>query len=219
MTEIDHLPAEFIWYLKEYQAATDHDPNAWRVMERAGVRRRVGKDNYVITDLEPPVVELQPWFYGWNNDVVRHELAHLILAWSRVEAHLIDALGSREAALPFIESLCNQALAFLQITQPMVDKAVKKHGVSAQAVRHLMRVSGAKADRALHRLVQDNPDARRAGYITTGNYIQHVSYCNLPLPFWAFERVPEPTACFPVEANATAVRIPNRPQVIGVCWG
>ncbi|MFC4424638.1 hypothetical protein [Deinococcus navajonensis] len=216
---IDHLPAEFIWYVKEWQAATGYESSAWRALAQTDVRRRIGRDNYVITDLEPPVVSFQPWFYGWDNDVVRHELAHLLLAWSRVEAHLIAALGSREAARPFIEALCNQALAFLQITQPMVDDAVKKHGVSAKAVRQIMRVSGARADRALHRLIQDDPDAQRAGFITSGNYIQHISNCNFPLPFWLFDRVPEPMLTFPAEANATAIRTPKRPQIIGVCWG
>ncbi|WP_272976892.1 hypothetical protein [Deinococcus geothermalis] len=216
---MDHLPREFISYLKEVQAAIGHEANAFRAARLLEISMKVGAENYVLTESDPPVMHLQPWFYGWNNDVIRHEMAHIILAWSRVEAHLIRDFGSREAALPMIENLCNQALAFLQITQPMVNAAVKRHGVSAQAVRHLMRLSGAHADRALHRLIQDDPDAARSGFVTSGKYIGQVSYCNLPLPFWLFERVPEPALRFPPDTNATFSRIPNTHNLIGVCWG
>lgn len=216
---MEHLPSEFISYLKEVQAHIGYETNAYRAARMLEIRMKVGPDNYVLTHTDPPVMHLQPWYYGWNNDVIRHELAHIILAWSNVEGHLIAEFGSREAAMPAIENLCNQALAFLQISQPMVDAAVKRHGVSAQAVRQLMRASGARAERALHRLIQDDPDQARAGFITSGKYIAQVSHCNLPLPFWLFERVPEPADQFPREANATFSALPSRLQLIGVCWG
>lgn len=216
---MDHLPWEFISYLKDVQAHIKHESNAFRAARLLEVRMRVGAENYVLTETEPPIMHLQPWFYGWNNDVIRHELAHIILAWSRVEAHLIQEFGSREAALPVIEHLCNQALSFLQITQPMVDAAVKRHGVSAQAVRQLMRVSGARAERALHRLIQDDPEAERSGFTTSGSYIAQVSHCNLALPFWMFERIPEPALLFPAEANATFSQLPGGGRLIGVCRG
>lgn len=216
---MEHLPWEFISYLKDVQELIGHEPNAYRATRLLEIRMRVGAENYVLTQTDPPVMHLQPWYYGWSNDVIRHELAHIILAWSRVEVHLIQEFGgSREAATPMIEHLCNQALSFLQITQPMVDAAVKQHGVSAQAVRQIMRVSGARADRALHRLIQDNPEYARAGFITSGNYIAQVSHCNLPLPFWMFERIPEPAKLFPREANATFTLL-SPAKAVGVCWG
>lgn len=215
---MEQLPWDFISYLKEIQAYVGNEPNAFRAARMLEIQMKVGAENYVLTDTEPPIMHLQPWFYGWNNDVLRHELAHVLLAWSRVEEHLIQEFGSREAARPMIEYLCNQALAFLHIPQNMVDAAVKRHGVSAQAVKTLMRVSGAKADRALHRLVQDNPDAARSGFLTNGNYISQVSICNMQLPFWAFHRVPEPTKEFPPEANATFRLLKNRQHLVGVCW-
>lgn len=216
---MDHLPGEFIAHLKYVQAHIGHEANAYRAARLLEIQMRIGAENYVLIELDPPVMHLQPWYYGWNNDVIRHELAHIILTWSNVEAHLIAEYGSREAAQPVIEAFCHQALAFLQITQPMVDRAVRKHGVSARAVRHLMRLSGASVERALHRLIQDEPDYARAGFITSGTHIAQVSHCNLPLPFWLFERVPEPTLLFPREANATFSTMPGGQKLIGVCWG
>lgn len=216
---MENLPWDFISYLKEIQAHIGHEPNAFRAVQMLEIRMKIGIENYVLTQADPPIMHIQPWFYGWNNDVIRHELAHILLAWSNVEGHLIREYGSREAAQPYIENLCNQALAFLQITQPMVDAATKRYGVSARAARHIMKLSGANADRALHRLIQDQPDACRAGFRTSGKYVAQVSHCNFPLPFWLFERVPEPAQEFPKEANATFVSIMQRHSIIGVCWG
>lgn len=214
---MDTLPIDYIRYLKDVQAHLGHEANAFKAARLLEVRVRPSRDNYVVTDADPPIMHLQPWWYGWSNDVVRHELAHIILAWSNIEAHLIREYGSREAAQPFIENLCNQAVAFLHITQPMVDEAVRRHGVTARAVRHLQQRSGAGVATALRRLIYDDPHAERAGFLTSGNYIKEVAMCNHGLPFGWLDRVPEPALKFPREAPASFFRLPGGLQLIGVC--
>ncbi|MFB9994110.1 hypothetical protein ACFFLM_19305 [Deinococcus oregonensis] len=215
----DAWPALYIQFVKDIQAYLEHEPNSYKALHRLGIHVRMGRDNYVITQSKPPVVYLQPWFYGYNNETVEHEYGHILLAWSNIESQMIQEYGSREAAQPFIESLCEQALPFLRITQPMVDEAVRRYGVTSRAVVFLMLKAKARPEVALRRLIYDHPNAERAGFITSGNYIREVARCNLGLPFSWLERVPEPSAWFPSDIPVSFTRIPHTHNLIGVVAG
>lgn len=214
--DIDHLAADYIGYVKALQKHAQHEAHALRLARALEIRVRVGLVNRSYPELpDGPRVVVQPWWYG-NTDVLRHEVAHVMLWWSGLETEIIEEYGP-EVGWGVVEKLCNSAIAFLRITQPMVDEAVRCYGVTARAVRHLQNLSGAWPEMALRRLIYDDPRAERAGFLTSGSHIAEVAMCNHGLPFGWLDRVPEPALAFPPDANVTFFPLPGASRLIGVC--
>ena len=212
-----YLAADYIKYVKDVQQALENEPHALRFARALEIRIRVGLFNRSTPDHPAgPLMVLQPWYYG-NNDVVRHETAHILLWWSGLEAEIIAEYGD-ELGWKVVENLCQFAVAFLRITPAMLEEAVGRYGVTARAVRHLQKLSGADARSALLRLVYDDPRGCRAGFLTSGRYIASVAQCNWALPFGWLDEVPQPWRRFPEGANVSFFTL-NRGQVVGVCWG
>lgn len=214
----EHLPADFIRYIKAVQNHAGHEAHAYRLARALQIRVRVGLHNYCLPEAQPdPLIVLQPWYFGWSNDVLRHELAHILLYWSGLESHVLAHYGP-EDGWPIVERLCQQAVAFLHIPQPLLDEAVRAHGLSAHAVLHLQRASRAGLSTALRRLIYDQPDAQRAGFITSGPYVREVAQCNFRLPFGWLDRVPEPQARFSHAGGLTVARVDST-STVGVVQG
>ncbi|TDE85320.1 hypothetical protein [Deinococcus sp. S9] len=216
--DTDYLVADYIGYVKALLRYAGNEAHALRLARALEIRVRIGTVNRSFPELpDGPRVVVQPWWYG-NNDVVRHELAHVMLWWSGLEREILEEFGD-ELGWRVVENLCNHAVTFLRMPQTMVDEAVRRHGVTARAVGHLRKLSGARPDEAMRRLVYDDLQAPRAGFLTSGLYIREVAQCNLSLPFSWLERVPEPTLKFPPEARASFLTLPGGTSLIGVCAG
>lgn len=211
-----YLASDYIKYVKAVQLLKK-EPHALRFVRSLEVRVKIGMFNRCTPDHpDGPVMVVQPWYYG-NNDVVRHEAAHILLWWSGLEAEIIEEFGD-ELGWKVVENLCRFAVAFLRITPEMLDDAVKRYGVTARAVRHLQKLSGADARTALLRLVYDEPSECRAGFITSGLFVAEVAQCNWALPFGWMDEVPQPWKWFPEGANVSFFTV-SRAQLIGVAWG
>lgn len=216
--DIDHLAADYIGYVKALQKHARHEAHALRLARALEIRVRVGLVNRSYPELPGgPRVVVQPWWYG-NSDVLRHEVAHVMLWWSGLEREILEEYGD-ELGWKVVENLCHQAVTFLRMPQTTVDEAVRRCGVTAKAVRHLQKVSGADAKTALHRLIYDDPYAERAGFLTSGLYIAEVAQCRLSLPFSWLERVPEPALRFPEDAKVSFLKLPGNASMVGVCAG
>lgn len=212
-----HLAADYIHYIKAIQKQLNDEAHALRVARALNIRVRIGLSNRCTPDHpKGPLMVVQPWHYG-NTDVVRHEEAHIFLLWSGLEAEIISEFGE-ELGWRVVENLCQFAVAFLRITQPMVNEAVKRYGVSAKAVRHLQKVSGADAHTAMTRLIYDDPRSCRAGFVISGRYVSEVAQCNWGLPFGWLDEVLEPARRFPSDANVSFLKL-TPSQTLGVCWG
>lgn len=214
--DLERLPADFIQYVKDLHAYANYEQHSYKLACALQIRVRVALHNSVLpgADLNP-MIFLQPWFYGGNNDVMRHEIAHVMLWWSGLEARILNEHGL-DYGKRIIEGLCNQAIAFLRIPQPMVDAAVTRYGVSAQAVATLMRQTRAPYQMAMDRLTFDRPCESRAAFLTSGKYIVGVSVCNFRLSFWLSHRVPEPHVLVP---KASLLRRPHGAGLLGVLQG
>lgn len=216
--DTSYLAEDYFGYIKALQKYADHEPHALRLARALEVRVRIGVLNrtYPETPNGPRIV-VQPWHYG-NSDMLRHELAHVMLWWSGLEAEILAEYGD-ELGWKVIENLCNHAVGFLRIPPPMVEEATRLYGVTAQAVQHLQKLSGARPEVALRRLIYDDPRAERAGFLTSGLYIQEVAQCNWGLPFGWLDRVPEPALKFPKDAKVSFAPLGGGHSLIGVCWG
>lgn len=212
-----HLASDYIYYLKAVQKELRHEAHALRVARELDIRVRIGFSNRCTPEHpDGPLMVVQPWHYG-NTDVVRHEEAHILLWWSGLEDEIIAEFGE-ELGWRVVENLCQFAVGFLRITQPMVDQAVDRYGVSARAVKHLKKVSGADTQTALRRLVYDDPRSCRAGFLLSGRYVAEVAQCNWSLPFSWAEEVIKPARRFPPDANVSFLKL-TPSQTLGVCWG
>ena len=214
--DLERLPTDFIQYVKDLHAYANHEQHSYKLARALQIRVRVALHNSALPGADPePVIFLQPWWYSGNNDVTRHEIAHVMLWWSGLEARILKEHGL-DLGKKIIEGLCNQAIAFLRIPQPMVDAAVKRYGVSAQAVDSLIKQTRAPYQMAMDRLMFDKPCESRAAFLTSGKYIVGVSVCNFRLPFWVFDRVPEPQLLVP---QASLLRRPHGAGLLGVFRG
>lgn len=215
--EIGDLPAYFIQEIKDYSAQAHYERNAFRLSELLGVRIRPGRYTSIIPG-PPPTIILEPQLLGLrDSDHVRHELGHVIMWWSGVEKALVEEFGSTEAAKPYIESLCHAAVAFLRAPQNLVDEATRRFGVSASAAAWLREETRMTPYAAMQRLVYDDPAATRAGFVMSGNYVAEVAGCNFRLPFWRYDRVPDPSYVLPDEVSPSLVHIPGTTTAIGIC--
>jgi len=213
---METLPQDFIDFVRALQKHAKYEAHSYKLAKALGMRVRLGMTNYAMPAADDrPIIVLSPWYFGGNNDVTRHEIGHVMLYWSGLERLIIQEHGLEEG-MQVIERLCQQAVAFLQITQPMVDEAISRHGVSAQAVSFLQKLTGATPQAAMSRLIYDDPNAERAGFITSGNYIAQIASCNLRLPFWLFDRVPEPHVVLP---GASLLRLPHGGGLLGMLTG
>ncbi|SMB93396.1 hypothetical protein [Deinococcus hopiensis] len=215
--DTSYLAADYLYYLKAVQKELRHERHALKVAHYLGIRIRIGWANRCTPDHpNGPLMVVTPWNYG-NTDVVRHEEAHIILWWSGLEAEIIAEFGE-ELGWRVVENLCQFAVGFMRITQPMVDEAIRRYGVSAKAVRYLQKVSGADALTALNRLVYDDPRSCRAGFLLSGCYVAQTAECNWGLPFRWLDQVHNLRKRFPEDANVSWLKL-TPSQTLGVCWG
>ncbi|MCD0175510.1 hypothetical protein IHN32_06040 [Deinococcus sp. 14RED07] len=213
-----YLVSDYIRYVRALLEYAGHEKHALKLARVLEMRVRIGLLNRTYPEAAGGArIVVQPWYYG-NSDVLRHEMAHVMLWWSGLEAEIVAEFGD-EVGWNVIENLCNHAIPFLRIPQPLVDHVTAQHGVTAQAVREIQKLSGTPPDMAMCRLIYDDPQAARAAFITNGHFIQHVAQCNWGLPFSWLDRIPEPARMFPEEANVSFHTLPSRHQLIGVCWG
>ncbi|MVN86854.1 hypothetical protein GO986_08765 [Deinococcus sp. HMF7620] len=211
------LASDYIHYVKAVQRQLGYEPHALRLARALDIRVRIGWANRCTPDHpDGPLMVVQPWHYG-NTDVIRHEEAHILLWWSGLEAEIIAEFGE-ELGWRVVENLCQFAVGFLRITPSMLDQAVKRYGVSARAVKHLQKLSGADVRTAMNRLVYDDPRSCRAGFLLSGHYVSDVAQCNWGLPFRWLEEVPKPMRRFPSDANVSFLKL-TPSQTLGVCWG
>lgn len=212
-----YLVADYIRYVRALLQHAGHEKHALKLARLLEMRVRVGLLNRTYPEATGGArIVVQPWHYG-NSDVLRHEMAHVMLWWSGLEAEIIEEYGD-EIGWKVIENLCNHAIPFLRIPQPLVDHVTSQHGVTARAVREIQKLSGTPPNMAMCRLTYDDPQAARAAFITNGQFIQHVAQCNWSLPFSWLQQVPRPARLFPDTANVTYHTLPGRLQLIGVCW-
>lgn len=214
--DIERLPADFITFINHVHANAGYERHAYRLARALQVRVRAAAHNRAFPEAEPQaVIEVQPWYFGWDNDVIRHELSHVLMYWSGLESHMIAEYGLEDGKAR-IEQLCQQAVAFLRIPQPLIEQAVRKHGVTARAVAQLQKTTGAPAQMALERLVFDRPDEERGGLIVSNSHVAAVAVCNVTLPVWLGWRVPEPRITL---KGATFSRLPEWGSVVAVFSG
>lgn len=213
---METLPQDFIEFVRALQKHAKYEAHSYKLAKALGMRVRIGLTNYAVPAADSrPIIVLSPWYFGGDNDVTRHEIGHVMLYWSGLERLIVQEYGLEEG-MQIIERLCQQAVAFLRITQPMVDKAIRRYKVSARAVAYLQKLTGANPQTCLDRLIYDDPSAERAGFITSGKYISGIASCNVRLPFWLFDRVPEPKQVLP---QASLIRLPHSYGLIGVVNG
>ena len=121
-----------------------------------------------------------------------HEVGHILLKQSGIEGEIIRRAENHEEALLYIEGFANLAASLLLMPQPLLYEAHKRHGDSPEAILHLTQNGRASLGAALRRHVYSDPYARRAAFVVSGNYIADAASANLWLPFWRYDRVPEP---------------------------
>ena len=209
---MQELAVAFAAYVHQIHAQLGH-VTEWRELAALlDVLVRPGVYNSCLPG-PPTVITLLPDNYvsRWS-DKPMHELAHVLLERSGIEAEAIRIAGSRDEAMPYIEAMCHHAAGLLQMPAPLLTEATRKHGHTAAAILYVQKHSRAGLPSAMRRWVYDQPDQARAAFTTSGSYIADAAACNIYLPFWKLDRVAEVTLAHP-EVQAQSI---GRRQVLGV---
>lgn len=174
-----------------------------RLAELWGIRFILGSEARATNG--PPSIVTLPWYQYTPGQrfTAHHELAHILVQRSGME-DAIRAEVSEDLAEAHLEAVVNHIAALLVMPQPLVVSATQAFGETPQAILNVADRAGVSLPAALYRWVSHDPWAERAAFITSGSYIAHVATCNTRLPFWRYERVPEPQEWVP-DLNLLAI--------------
>lgn len=103
------------------------------------------------------------------------------------------------------EQAANLLAGMLMVPRPMLKKAMKKHGFSANALLELQELSGMSEAVCLRQLVHHDQEASRAAAVFIGSQVFDLTTNNYRVPFKRWERIPEP-ALHIEHANMQLVR-------------
>ena len=156
-----------------------------------GIRVAPGRYNLAAPG-RPPLIMLRAEEYApRRNFSGHHEIGHLMLKQCGVEVELIRRAESPEEAVAYIEAFADLAASLLLMPRPLLEEAHRLHGDGPAAVAHLMQGGRASLAAAMRRYVYADLDAQRAAFVVSGSYVSDAAACNLWLPIWRYDRVPE----------------------------
>ncbi len=183
----------FVTYLQETHERFGYETDFNRLAHQLGIIVLPGRYNSA-TAGPPGIITIQHAEFGARRSFTsQHELSHILMQRCGVEAELVRHFGDYDEAEPHIEALANYGAGLLLMPEPLYVQAVGLHGHTPEAILHLQQHSLASLQAALRRYVYAEPDERRAAFRTSGSYIADVAALNCTLPFWRWDRVPEPS--------------------------
>lgn len=162
----------------------------------------------------PPPIILLTSFKPWGRAMfsAHHEIAHILLQELGFEDELIRVFGSLEEAEPTIERFCDLGAGFLLMPRTLVEQVTKQESDAPAIIYALHQQSRASLSAALRRWVHDDPEASRAAFTVSGDYVRDVATQNLWLPFWRHSPLP---AHPEFREHASLLTLPGR-QRLGV---
>ncbi|AFZ67024.1 ImmA/IrrE family metallo-endopeptidase [Deinococcus peraridilitoris] len=194
---MDDLPASYVAYVEKLHALHDYELNFRLLSESLGVRIKPGLENSFVPGPTPTIV-LEPHLYGWSHSRVGlHELGHLFIRWSGIEAQLLSECSDKNYALQAMENLAHLTVAVLQIPTPLLEEALQRHGDSPAAILYMAKRSGASLGSALRRWVFQDAREPRFAFSTAGSYILDTAAFGTLIPIYRGARIPEPAIEFP----------------------
>lgn len=142
-----------------------------------------------------------------------HELAHSLADEGGHDALFRHYHVSVPDMNEHIEEIMDHGGDLLLMPDSLVEEIVNRRGWTARAVWELSEFAWVSPTYALRRLTHYREDARCAGFIAKGSYIQH-AHANHFTTLRAGSRVPEPNLTF--EHGLTLYAVPKTRQVIGL---
>lgn len=183
--------AAFLAFLRDEHARCSHETDPQRLAERLGIRVVHGRGNHASAG-PPAVIVLGPDAYlARRRFTLHHEIAHVLMQRAGLEQAIEEEVDQEDADV-HVEAVANYGGGVLLLPDPLVNRTVRRYGETARAVLELSKLSGSSLAVALRRYVHLDEDASRAAFVMSGSYVADVAAHNYLLPFWRYDRLPEP---------------------------
>ncbi|SEI68681.1 hypothetical protein SAMN04488058_101342 [Deinococcus reticulitermitis] len=205
------LGADFLHFVDRVHAQHGYETDFWKLATSLDIPVTPGPFNSTVS-LPRTVITLEEGIYHSPRTFVKmHEVSHALLRDSGIERELLHLCESPEEFRAQVEAYCNFGAGQLQMPEPVLQEALRRWGMSPEAVLQVAETSGASLAASMRRVVYGGlePDAHRAAFVIRRNYVADVASANVPHTLSVGARVPE------IALKMPTARLRQVPKVYG----
>ncbi|AFZ67539.1 ImmA/IrrE family metallo-endopeptidase [Deinococcus peraridilitoris] len=210
---MDALIADFLNYVQTEHQRTGYETDPQALCRKLNIEYRIGGKNMAYGG-DPAFIYVKRDENGprrlFNS---AHEIIHVLMArggYKTLIQHEHACLGKK--IKEHIEQLVNFGAAQLIMPHPLLTEAHRRFGDTPAAIIYLTTHSGASIEAAMRRWAWQDITERRAAFLTYGSYVHDITSCNYQLPFWLYDRIPEPHVVF---EEAKLLCLPDSRKYLG----
>lgn len=184
---------DYIKAIDQRHALHDYNTNFWELAASMSIPVVQAEHNSALY-LPAPLITLDPEVYSSYWSFTRfHELAHVVLRDSGIEAQLAQDADSPEQFVAWMEAYCNFGAAQFQVPNPLLRHVLRRHGYCPEAVVEVAHISGVDLFDAMYRLTHGflEPEATRTTFLTQGSYLRKAVTTSRWFPHREGDRLPE----------------------------
>ncbi|WP_278911589.1 hypothetical protein [Deinococcus wulumuqiensis] len=200
---------DFIKAIDHRHALHGYNTNFWQLAASMSIPVVQAEHNSALY-LPAPLITLDPEVYGSYWSFTRfHELAHIVLRDSGIEAQLAQDADHPEQFVSWMEAYCNFGAAQFQMPNPVLRHLLGIYGYGPEVVVQLAGVSGVDLFDAMYRVTHGflEADATRTTFLTQGSYLRKAVTTNRWFPHREGDRLPEVALAIP---QARLMSLPER---------
>lgn len=200
--------ATVLAYVRHQHALAGYETDPERLCALWGIRIIPGRDNYA-TNGPPSIISRTPDRYAPRQRFTTcHEIAHILIQRAKLE-DAVKAEVDGEDAEDHLELVANHIAAMLLMPDPLVMAAIRRYGLTPEAVLEIQTAARASFAAASRRFVSANEATPTTVFLSGGVYVLDVASSNPYNRLYRYDRLPDARAAFP---DAALLTLPDRPR-------
>lgn len=185
------LIADYLAYVQYRHSKTGYERDPAKLCAKLGIQYNAGPCNMANYGPPPMIVVKYEEFGSRRLFTVAHEVAHILMRRGKFHGKILSQHASVYDMKRHTERLADFAAGLILMPEPDVLAARLLYRETPAAVLHLMKLSGASEAAAMRRWAWQDTEASRGVFVAEGNYISDLTACNMRLPVYRWQRVPE----------------------------